>query len=86
MSIGLWTVLLAAVLVVAFAACRWGGHTLAHHYNDRAEIGAALVVSCSVVAPMALASHLGMLHGWLAPLVLAAVCGGGLLAGYQRHA
>lgn len=86
MSIGLWMALLAAVLVVAFAACRWGGHTLAHHYNDGAEVAAALVVGFSVVAPMALASHLGVLDGWLAPVVLAAVCGGGLLAGYQRHA
>ncbi len=86
MSIGLWMVCLAVLLGVAFAGCRWGGRTLAHHYNDGAEVAAALVVGGSVVAPMALASHLGVLDGWLTPLVLAVVCGGGLLAGYQRHA
>lgn len=85
MSIGLWTGVLAGVLVLACAACVWGGRTLAHHYNDGAEVAAALVVGLSVIAPMALASHVGALHGWAVPLLLTAVCGGGLLAGYQRE-
>ena len=68
-----------ALAIAMFAVCVWGGRTLAHHYNDRMEVLAALVVAAGIIAPIALFDGAGV------PF-LAAACALGLMTGYNRRA
>jgi hypothetical protein len=72
------------VLLGAFAACAWSGHTLARHYQDRWEVAATLTVGACLFGALGLVGHgrvagAGWPEAWLG-LAMAA----GLFTGYYR--
>jgi hypothetical protein len=76
-------VVLAAVMLVAFVVCHWGGRTLAGHYQDGWEVAA--VAAMGVCAFVALWVVQQVVAGGAVPIVgLLAAAGGGLFAGYMR--
>jgi hypothetical protein len=77
-------VVLAVAMLAMYATCRWGGRTLAGHYQDGWEVAAvAAMGACAFVALWAVKSVAAA--GPVLPIMgLIAAAGGGLLAGYLR--
>ena len=71
------------ILLIVFALARWGGRTLATHYGDGSEVGAALVVALVAVVPVGLVDYTGARSSVVVPLVAAALAVG-LGAGYGQ--
>jgi hypothetical protein len=69
------------VLCVVFAACRWSGRLLDHHYADRTELGAVALVALCVFAPALLGAAAATVWGVPVRLLLALAMIGGLLVG-----
>jgi hypothetical protein len=74
----------ALLLVAVFAACLWSGGTLARHYNDGPEVGAALLIGFAVLGAFALATHTSLPDGPFAIGLIAVAAAGGLVTGYAR--
>ena len=76
-------VVLAAAMLALFATCRWGGRTLAGHYQDEWEVAAVAAIGvCAFVALWVVREV--VTDGVLPTLGLVAAAGGGLIAGYLR--
>lgn len=77
---------LVVVLFAAFAICRWGGRTLAGHYQDGWEVAAvAAMGACAFAALWVVKNVAGADGSAVLPLLgLVGAAGGGLFAGYLR--
>lgn len=80
MQLLLW----GTVMLALFALARWGGRTLACHYGDVSEIGAALAVALGAVVPAALVSYTDAPEAVVVPLLTLALSVG-LFAGYGQR-
>jgi hypothetical protein len=83
MQLLLW----GTVVVALFALARWGGRTLACHYGDGSEIGAAFALALGAVVPAGLVGYSGAPKAVVVPL-LALALSAGLFSGYgprPRH-
>ena len=75
---------LLAAMVALFAACRWGGRTLAGHFQDGWEVWAVAVMGICAFAALWVGQHV-VGGGPLAVVGLAGAGAGGLFAGYLRE-
>lgn len=82
MTIVLWVL----VLAVVFAACRWSGSVLDHHYNDRLEVAAVLVVALCVLGPLVFGAASSEIDTIAAQVSLALTVAAGLLTGRTTRA
>jgi hypothetical protein len=77
-------VVLAAVMFATFAVCRWGGLTLARHYQDGWEVAAVAAMGAAAFVALWVVKHY-VAGGAALPMIgLIAAAGGGLFAGYLR--
>lgn len=74
----------ALAVVALFAACRWGGRTLATHFQDGWEIAAVAVMGTAAFAAFWVSHSMAAVDGPLPALGLVLAGSGGLFAGYLR--
>ena len=77
-------VLLAAAMFALFTTCRWGGRTLAEHYEDGWEVAAVAAIGVCAFAGLWVAQAVVAAENALPTLGLVAAGAGGLFAGYLR--
>ena len=75
-------VLVALVLVVAFAACAWSGRLLSHHYQDGLEVVAIVVIGVAVIGTMQALRLVADVDGLALAAALVGAVGGGMFVGY----
>jgi hypothetical protein len=81
MSSALWL----AALCVVFVACRWSGRLLDHHYADRAELSAVMLVGLCVVGSFLLGADTATVWGLPVRWLLGIAMTGGLLVGRRAQ-